>query len=78
MYWSLLLLPDPKNMNPNSAPLVLIENLNSRRAEIKNFISRLDDEPFVIMKELADDIPGFVISPEMTERSITTFGLRFE
>jgi hypothetical protein len=59
----LLLLPDPINENPNNSPIILINNLNSRRAEIQKFIPRLDPDPFLNMLELPIDMPNYYNPP---------------
>ncbi|CAD8049450.1 unnamed protein product [Paramecium sonneborni] len=78
LYWNLIILPDPSNMNEFTKPLVLAQTLNSRRSEIQKFITRLDDEPFYTLEEISDNIPNFVINPEMIDRTTSSISLRFK
>lgn len=65
-------------MNEFTKPLVLAQTLNSRRAEIQKFITRLDDEPFYTLEEISENIPSFVVSPEMIDRTTSSVSLRFK
>ncbi|CAK70993.1 unnamed protein product (macronuclear) [Paramecium tetraurelia] len=78
LFWNLIILPDPSNMNEYTKPLILAQTLNSRRAEIQKFITRLDDEPFFTLEEISDNIPSFVINPEMIDRTTSSISVRFK
>lgn len=38
----------------------------------------MDDEPFYTLEEIAEDIPSFVISPEMIDRTTSSISVRFK
>lgn len=38
----------------------------------------MDDEPFYTLEEIADNIPNFVISPEMIDRTTSSISVRFK
>lgn len=59
-YFHLYLLPDPTNENDDSAPINLVNNLNTRTDEIKEFVPRLADGDLLQTQELVEDIPEFI------------------
>lgn len=64
-YFHLNLLPDPTSENDNATPLKLVQNLNSRTDEIREFIPRLADGDLLQVQALSPEIPTFTVRPTL-------------